>query len=100
MACLTDFKGWISEVDLESYDEIDSLYQTVASLSDCGGFQIKEAKGENNGWIVSCNSALDDLRIASEKARQYFLKYITDTYCDGMDEASWYAFDKANEKKD
>lgn len=100
MACLTNFKDWISEVDLETSDEIDSLYQTVASLSDYGYFQIKEAKGENNGWIVSCNPALDDLHIASEEARQYFLKYITDTYCEGMDEASWYGFNKANEKED
>lgn len=99
MACLTDFKGWISEVDLESYDEIDSLYQTVASLSDCGYFQIAVANGKNNGWIVSCNHALDNLHIASEEARQYFLKYLTDTYCEGMDEATWYGFNKAMEKE-
>lgn len=100
MATTQDFKGWLDSIDLENYDDVDSLYRTVETLTDYGVFSIAKANGEDNGWIVSSDYADESLHIASEQARQTLLGMIETKYCEGMSEEGWYAFHRAMEKND
>jgi hypothetical protein len=96
----TDFSEWLEGVDLSNYDDVDSLYRTVEELSDYGAFSIKEANGDNNGWIVYAIDSEDTLHIKTEKARDSFLALIEEEYCEGMSEHAWYTFHREMEKED
>lgn len=100
MATSQDFKSWLDGIDLEDYDDVDSLYRTVETLTNYGVFSIAEANGVDNGWIVSSEYADESLHIPSEKARQTLLSMIESKYCEGMSEEGWYAFHRAMEKDD
>lgn len=100
MSTTQDFKDWLDGLELKDYDDIDSLYRTVETLTDYGVFSIAEANGEDNGWIVTSEYADEAIHIASEKARQTLLSMIESRYCEGMSEEGWYAFHRAMEKND
>ena len=94
------FDEWLDNVELENYDDIDSLYRTVNDLSDYGMFTITEANGVDNGWILKEDGGDIALHIKTEKARGTFLSIIESRFCEGMSEEGWYAFHKAMEKDD
>ena len=41
---ITDFKEWTFALDLENYEEIDSLFQSVKQVSDYGMYRTVEGK--------------------------------------------------------
>lgn len=94
------FDEWLDSIDLDNYDDIDSLYRTVNELSDYGLFSIEEARGINNGWILKEEGCDLVLHIKTDKARLSFLNLIEGRYCEGMSEEGWYAFHKEMEKDD
>lgn len=94
------FDEWLDTVELEDYDDVDSLYRTVNDLSDYGVFSIDAARGENNGWILKVEGGDMVLHLKTEKARRSFLSILEDRFCEGMSEEGWYAFHKAMEKDD
>ena len=99
MTSITDFDNWIEMLDLEDFEEVDSLYQSVRNVSDYG--EYKTIEGRSAGSYVVTASVLDvNLFLASEKARQAFLKYIESTFCEGEMEEAWYAVKRANAKDD
>ena len=100
MDTTNDFEEWLAENDLSDYDDVDSLYRTVNELSDYGMFSIKEANGNNNGWILYSDDCDKTLHILNENARTGFLRMIEYRYCEGMSEEGWYAYHKAMEKDD
>ena len=100
MITISDFADWLDQVELEDYDEIDSLYRTVDSLSNYGIFLIAAAKGVDNGWILTAEFCDAALHIQSEKARKTFLSLIETRYCEGMSEEAWYDFHRSMQKND
>lgn len=96
---MTDFKDWTFALDLENFEEIDSLYNSVKQVTDYGLYRT--VRGRKDGTYVVTASFIDDsLFLASEKARDAFLKYIEVTYCGGEPEEAWYAVKYANSKGD
>ena len=53
-----------------------------------------------NKSIVECDYVDEPLILASEKAKDYFLKYLEKTYADGMGVEGWYAYMRAMSKED
>ena len=100
MATLTDFSAWLSCLDLSNYEEIYSLYRSVAECDEYGMYNTQVANGVNNGWIVKATFLDDTLHIASDKAKRVFLSQIEANYFNGMDLEGWYAYMKAMEKDD
>jgi len=94
---ITDFETWTLALDLDGFEEIDALYQSVKQVSDYGMYRT--VKGKKEGSFVVTASFMDDsLFLASEKARSAYLKYIEDKYCGGEPEGIWYAVEYANSK--
>ena len=97
MSTTTNFDEWIAQIDLDDYEEIDSLYRSVNEVTSYGLFSTQRTK--NEGYIVKSKWGENSLLLASEKARASFLRKIENEYCDGNEEG-WYAFKKAMEKDD
>ena len=96
---ITDFNDWTFALDLEDYEEIDSLYKSVKQVSDYGMYRTVE--GRKPGTFIVTASFLDDsLFLASEKARSAYLRYIEEKYCGGAPEETWYEMERANAKSD
>lgn len=96
---ITDFKDWTEMLDLEEFEEVDSLFQSVRNISDYGSFKTIEGKVSGT-YIVTAFGVDVNLFLATEKARQAFLKYIESEFCDGEMEEAWYAVQRANAKDD
>lgn len=96
---IMDFEEWTYALDLENYEEIDSLYQSVKQVSDYGMYRTVEGK-KSGTYIVTASFMDDSLFLASEKARCAYLRYIEDKYCAGEVEEIWYAMKHANAKDD
>lgn len=98
MNSITDFREWLESTDLSGYNDVYSLYHSVCNIEDFGSYET--VKTSNGGYVVtSCDSDMT-LFIASEKARETFLKIIEDDYCEGMDIEGYHAFHRAMEKDD
>ena len=100
MAAITDFQAWLECADLESYEEVYSLYRSVADCSDYGLFNTQIANGKDNGWIVTASYLDDTLHLCSEKAKDTFLSMIEKRYCGDMTMEGWYAYKREMEKED
>lgn len=100
METTTDFSAWLSCLDLTNYEEIYSLYRSVADCDEYGMYSTQVANGVNNGWIVKATFLDDALHIASDKAKHMFLSIIAAKYFNGMDLEGWYAYMHAMEKDD
>ena len=97
---ITDFKQWLDIVDLESADEVDELYNAVDGRCSCGFFDVKQQKGNPNGFLIHSNSSSEDLLVASDAARDALKSLIEERYCNGEPEHCWYSFQRAMEKDD
>ena len=96
---ITDFGAWLNCVDLSDYNDVYSLYLSVNGVDECGGF--KTVTGRKAGtYIVQACECDDDLLLASEAARDYFLSIIEMKYCGDMDIEAYYAINHAIEKDD
>ena len=99
MASITDFNTWLEGNDLSDYNDVYSLYNSVANVEEWAGY--KTIKGRTEGqYVVSSIECGEDLFLASEKARESFLKTIEEQYCEGMDIEGFYGFHHAMEKDD
>lgn len=96
---ITDFEEWTFALDLENFEEIDSLYQSVKHISDYGMYRTVEGRMPGT-YIVTASFMDDNLFLASEKARSAYLHYIEEKYCKGEPEEIWYAVEHANAKDD
>lgn len=95
----TDFEEWTFALDLEDYEEIDSLYQSVKQVSDYGMYRTVVGR-KPGSYIVTASFMDDSLFLGSEKARSAYLDYIEKKYCKGEPEEIWYAVEHANAKDD
>ena len=98
MAAITDFAEWLEMVELGDYEDVYSLYQSIAECEQWGRFNTQVARGENNGWIVTADDVEDSLHLVSDAAKQKFLKKIEDAYCGDMNMEGWYYYCHEMEK--
>ena len=99
MATVTDFDTWLEEnVDGTDYNDVYSIYQAVNDVTNMGGFEVK--KNPQGRIFVSNGFSDETLMIASDAAKETFLKMIEDKYCEDMGIEGYYAFHHAMEKDD
>jgi hypothetical protein len=103
MATHTDFKTWLSGIDIDDYNDIYCLYKAVEEQQEWGAFDCsKRVTSKGNMYFVSCcYMEKEILMLASDKAREYFMDHIEKTYADeGMGIEAWYQYKYAMEKND
>ena len=99
MATVTDIDTWLEEnVDGTDYNDVYSIYQAVNDVTDMCGFEVK--KNPQGRIFVSNGFSDETLMIASDAAKETFLKMIEDKYCEDMGIEGYYAFHHAMEKDD
>ena len=99
MATITDFNEWLDGIDLSDFNDVYSLYHSVADVEEWGCYNTIKGKADGQ-YIVSSIECEDKLLLASEKARDYFLNTIEKQYCEDMDIESYYGFHHAMEHDD
>ena len=95
----TDFEMWLDGTDLSDYNDVYALYHSVAGVEDWGSYKTVRGRGVGQ-LIVTAADNDEPLLIASDKARDTFLKKIEDDYCEDMDIEGYYGFHHAMEKDD
>lgn len=94
----TNFDDWLDTTDLSDFNDVYSLYQSVAGVEEFGAYttiSIQEDK-----FLVEAIDSNEKLLLASDKARNAFLKHIEQNYCEGMDIEGYYGYHHAMEKDD
>lgn len=102
----TNFDDWLdANLDDADYDDVWNLYHSVCECSEETPnseygiyktvYNMQQAK-----YFVTNTCGEGTLMLASDKARDAFLKKVEGTYCEEMDIESWYGFNKAIEKDD
>lgn len=96
----TSFEDWLdANLDGTDYDDVWNLYHSVAEESPMGTFRTTK-NGVQGKYFVTNECGEGTLMLASDKARDAFLRKIEDDYCQDMDIEGYYAFHKAMEKDD
>lgn len=97
---ITDFSAWLECADLEDYEDVYTLYHSLAECADYGMFNTQVASGDSNAWIVRASYMDEALYLCSEKAKDIFLSIIEKHYCKEMDIESWYTCKRTADKDD
>lgn len=88
---------WLSDLDLEGYEEIYCLYRAISETDEYGLFKAYE----NDGKVFVKSGVMDEeLELSNQDQINEILEIIEDEYMDGMDSEGFYAFHKAMEKDD
>lgn len=93
----SEIYDWISHLDLEGYEEIYCLYQSVAEIDEYGLFKAYK-KGEH--IFVKSDIMDEELELSNENKQKEMLEIIEEEYMDGMDSEGFYGFHRAMEKDD
>lgn len=93
----SEIYNWISFLDLEGYEEIYYLHQSVSCISEFGLFTTYR-KGHR--IFVKSDIVDEVLELKNETQRREMLEIIEEEYMDGMDPEGFYGFHKAMEKED
>lgn len=96
---ITDFDLWLNSVDLSDYNDVYALYHSVSGIEDWGAFRTERGRGAQQ-LLVHSYDCEEPLLLASDKARDAFLKKVEIDYCESMDIESYYGFHYAMEKND
>jgi hypothetical protein len=100
MEATTDYISWLYGCDLENHEEIYSLYKSIEDCCEWGSIKTQLARGSGSRWIVTADYVDQPLLLASEKAKDAFLKHITKSFCGDMEMEGWYVCNHAMEKDD
>ena len=94
IATLSDYKDWLEELDFESsdYEAISQLVHSIRNRCECGLYNTQEAKGVNNGWIISASGVEDKLHLKTPKQMTALVRHIEYTLCEDTDAEiyAWY----------
>lgn len=94
---ITDFDLWLDSVDLSDFNDVYALYHSVSGIEDWGSFRTERGRGFQQ-LLVHSSDCSEPLLLASDKARDAFLKKVENDYCEDMDIESYYGFHHAMEK--
>lgn len=96
---ITDFDLWLDNVDLSDFNDVYALYHSVSGIENWGTFRAERGRGAQQ-LLVYSHDCSEPLLLASDKARDAFLKKVEDDYCEDMDIEGYYGFHHAMEKDD
>jgi len=97
MGKATDYKKWISNVNLEDHQDVYDLYNSVNNYESAGKFHTsKEITNTGSEYLVKAEGNLDSLFLQSEEEKFSFLQHIADQYTDSGDGniETWYNLKK------
>jgi Holliday junction resolvase len=93
----TEIYDWISNLDLDGYEEIYCLYRSVAEIDDYGLFETRRV---GKSIFVKSDIVEEELELEDENQQKKMLEIIEEEYMDGMDPEGFYGFHSAMEKDD
>lgn len=97
MGKVTDYKEWISNVNLEGHQDVYDLYNSVNNYESAGKFHTsKEITNTDSEYLVKAEGNEDSLLLKSEEEKFSFLQHIADEYTDSGDGdvETWYNLKK------
>jgi hypothetical protein len=102
MATITDFTTWLSGANIEDHNEVYCIYKAVSQLEEWEAFNCTERTTlKGRMYFLKCSYIDEVLMLASENARNAFLKHLEATYAgEEMDIESWYYLKEAIYKND
>lgn len=100
MATITDFEAFLDQAEPDDHEEVYALYKAVEDCCDMTFYECERAP--NGQWIVSSPVASDKLRLASQDAKDAFLRLVHERYVndEGQDIEGWYGYQRAMAKDD
>jgi hypothetical protein len=93
MATVTDYKTWLSDVDLESHENVYQLYNSVSNFEGSGIFYTaKEVTNTGYKYHIKADGNEDTLLLESDEEKFEFLNYLSSEYTDAEDNdvEKWY----------
>lgn len=93
----TNQNEWLDLLDLEDYEDVDALYNSVDSEMRYGVFNTER---DGDDYIISSDLMDIKLRVETEQDKKDLLRLIEKKYCDDMPEAAWYGYQYAISKDD
>jgi hypothetical protein len=93
MAKVTDYKEWLSGVDLDGHQKVYDLYRSVGNFEGAGIFHTaKEVTNDGYQYLVQAQGTADSLFLESDQAKFEFLEYLAKNYTDEQegDVQKWY----------
>ncbi|MBE9464006.1 hypothetical protein ACFP1I_07585 [Dyadobacter subterraneus] len=93
MAKVTDYKNWLSGVDLENHENVYQLYNSVSNFEGSGIFYTsKEITNTGNIYHVKAEGSEDTLLLENDENRFEFLDFLSSEYTDAEDKdiEKWY----------
>ncbi len=100
MKSTLDFEQWLGWIDHEGND-LYWLHNAVYYLEDTGTFNCWQDEKIEGRYHVTAPHLTEELVLATEKARQAFLRYVEVEYAgEDFDVESQYSFNMAMEKND
>lgn len=93
MGKVTDYKAWLSGVDLDGHEKVYNLYSSVGNFESAGIFNThKEVTNDGYQYLIKADGLEDTLFLESDEAKFEFLDYLAKTYTDQEegDVNKWY----------
>lgn len=93
MAKITDYKTWLSHVNLENHENVYQLYNSVNNFEGSGIFYTsKEITNTGHQYLVKADGSEDTLLLESDDQKFEFLDYLSQQYTDADDNdiEKWY----------
>lgn len=93
MGKVTDYKAWLSDVDLGSHENVYNLYNSVNNFESSGIFHTsKEVTNTGYEYLVKADGNADSLFLGSDEQKFLFLDYLGKNYTDSEDAdiEKWY----------
>jgi len=103
MAEITDYKTWLSNVDIENDEDVYNLYSSVNNFEGSGIFYTsKHVQNHGNTYLVKADGNEDVLLLESDEIKFSFLEYLASEYTDSEegDIEKWYELKKQINKID
>lgn len=103
MGNTTEFKEWLSNVNLDDHQDVYDLYNSINNYETAGKFHTsKEVTNDGSEYFVKAEGNQDPLHLKSEEEKFSFLQFIAEEYTDSGDGnvETWYNLKKEVNKID
>jgi len=93
MAKTTDFKTWLTDVNLENHENVYQLYDSVSNFEGSGIFYTsKQITNDGQEYLIKADGNEDTLLLESDEKKFEFLDYLAKEYTDAEDNdiEKWY----------
>lgn len=94
----TDIDKWLSDIALDSSNEIEDLYTCVESEMDMNLFHISINENQPRRLFIKPVACEVDTLMLTDSSRPVFISKMKQKYCKGLDVDAYCALERDKEK--